>query len=1102
MASSLGLLIPAGHASDTVLVSALLRAIEQGHLVALHMAHVPRSLATAVHADLPPAAPVAAKAQPTGPVGSWSIEQRLLEMLRRVPPCLGKDLRTSFEEMFTERNLLILAGSLAVMVGLQFVGAGEVLDGVLAGWAWFQAGWSGLTAIGDLTDGAVLAARAGSSADLETAAEKFAKGLQVLGMLVLTAIIQRVASRGPAAAGEEGGAAEAETRATARSGATREGDTASPEPEEHGAPEDTTSVQDDGETGSSKAGEGPSTVDKGDEPGQKGTNSSESTKSCGKEGEPVNPATGAVFSTHSDFTLPGIVPLVFERIWTSTSTIVGELGHGWHHSLDMALWRAGADGWALRLADGRLATFASPTSRHPALNVAERMQLWTDGSSLWATDFDGMRYDFGRPDSIGMRRLTRISDANGNAITLQRDDAGTLTTILAGGGRRLVVHRDPQNQIARIDGPAPDGEGTQPLLAFDYDASGDLVGTRDAAGAGFRYAYQNHLMTEIQWPAGAVFRFRYDDPTLRQAARCVETSGEAGLFLRRFTYSLAARTTTVEDGRGATRLYEWNAAGRITAQTDGLGRRTVFERDEHQRVVQETRADGAVRQRQFDGFGRLVASRDFDGAETTIGYAPPFPGAPLSRQPTRVVEPGGRAHNFAYDNRGNLTEYVDPAGRRRRYLRATNGLPLAVTDALGPWRRFTWTRDGRLERESTARGVRMEYAYDRLGRLIATRRAGEQPTRYVRDPVGNVVEIVRSDGGWVQLGYDAERQITRHRDATGNETRWESEGLAYPLRRFNPDGSRIEYHYDTDLNLVGLTNAKGERYTLAYDVAGQLVEEVGFDGRRQTYEYDAAGHLTAHHDAEGRGARYRRDELGRLLERVYADGTAEQFSYDASGAMTAAVNATRAVEFAYGRGGELLLERQDEWVLRHEYDVRGRRVATELPDGRRITVTWGEDDAFTAIGFAGRQVVSVERDLAGREVERRAGAVTTASAYDPQGRLVRQSGWRGAAREQVVERAYEYDVADRVIGITDLHRGVRRYQYDPCDRLVGVAGDLPESFVFDPAGNLIGSDGASGVARGDRLLMMGDRKFEYDGCGNRVREVRGAGGGVEVVSMV
>ena len=176
-------------------------------------------------------------------------------------------------------------------------------------------------------------------------------------------------------------------------------------------------------------------------------------------------------------------------------------------------------------------------------------------------------------------------------------------------------------------------------------------------------------------------------------------------------------------------------------------------------------------------------------------------------------------------------------------------------------------------------------------------------------------------------------------------------------------------------------------------------------------------------------------------------------------------------------------------------------MATTLPDGRAIETGYDAQDNVVRIDFDGRAVASFGRDALGRETERRAGALTTVSDYDPQGRLARQTA-RSATAQPLIERQYRWDSADRLIETLDLASGVRRYQYDANERLVGVDGDLPERFVIDPAGNILGASsdsgaGTPGVATGDRLLLRGDRKFEYDGCGNRVREVRGAGGKVE-----
>jgi RHS repeat-associated protein len=71
------------------------------------------------------------------------------------------------------------------------------------------------------------------------------------------------------------------------------------------------------------------------------------------------------------------------------------------------------------------------------------------------------------------------------------------------------------------------------------------------------------------------------------------------------------------------------------------------------------------------------------------------------------------------------------------------------------------------------------------------------------------------------------------------------------------------------------------------------------------------------------------------------------------------------------------------------------------------------------------------------------------------------------------------------------------YHYDPLDRLISVRGATPESFAHDPAGNLLGqnNEGTANLAnvKGNRLLMQGDRHYDYDAYGNLIRERRGTG---------
>ena len=58
---------------------------------------------------------------------------------------------------------------------------------------------------------------------------------------------------------------------------------------------------------------------------------------CTVTGHPVDVAAGKLFTDAVDFSLPGPIPLKWERTWFSTSTYQGPLGHGWHHNYDLAL---------------------------------------------------------------------------------------------------------------------------------------------------------------------------------------------------------------------------------------------------------------------------------------------------------------------------------------------------------------------------------------------------------------------------------------------------------------------------------------------------------------------------------------------------------------------------------------------------------------------------------------------------------------------------------------------------------------------------------------------------------------------------------------------
>ena len=134
-------------------------------------------------------------------------------------------------------------------------------------------------------------------------------------------------------------------------------------------------------------------------------------------------------------------------------------------------------------------------------------------------------------------------------------------------------------------------------------------------------------------------------------------------------------------------------------------------------------------------------------------------------------------------------------------------------------------------------------------------------------------------------------------------------------------------------------------------------------------------------------------------------------------------------------------------------------------------------------------------NTAGREQQRQQGLLLSQYQYDEQGRLKAHSV--SQRDKHLFQRRYNYDANGNLAGINDSRKGNRSYHYDPLDRLISVRGAMPESFAHDPAGNLLGQNDlpAANLAnvKGNRLLMQGDRHYDYDAYGNLIRESRGTG---------
>ncbi|WP_339428533.1 RHS repeat domain-containing protein, partial [Pseudomonas sp. RA_105y_Pfl1_P41] len=131
---------------------------------------------------------------------------------------------------------------------------------------------------------------------------------------------------------------------------------------------------------------------------------------------------------------------------------------------------------------------------------------------------------------------------------------------------------------------------------------------------------------------------------------------------------------------------------------------------------------------------------------------------------------------------------------------------------------------------------------------------------------------------------------------------------------------------------------------------------------------------------------------------------------------------------------------------------------------------------------------------AGREQQRAQGKLLSSYQHDDQGRLFNQG--IADAEGTVYRRHYDYDKSGHLTRLIDTRKGEHHYHYDPLNRLTRAdhSQGEQERFGHDPAGNLLMQDRPGpDIVTGNRLMIQGDRHYDYDAFGNLIRERRGKG---------
>ena len=826
---------------------------------------------------------------------------------------------------------------------------------------------------------------------------------------------------------------------------------------------------------------------------------SDPCKSCGTgaSSRSIDFATGQETFSHTDFTLPGIMPISWSRTYCSGLITYerGEMGARW---ITPYTARIGIRKNELlyHTTDGRAVSF-------PLLQTGGAYHHPIEDFTLARQDEDWLTLNVGKElleiyERYGnCFRLSAIKDRNGNALGFHYQ-GNRLIGVNDSNGHTIGLNYNEQGKVSRIDLL---GEQPRRLAAYEYDHLGNLIKATDEAGDVYEYRYQDHLITRYSDRTGRGINLEWAGR--RHRAKCIREYNDDGSEELKLEWDKDIRETTVTDAYGNATIYYYDFEAHTYRIIYPDHSEEWFFRDERKNITGHIHPDGSQDQYDYDEHDNLLEHTRPDGSTVSFEYD-------ADNNLTAVTDPQGQRWLREYDSQGNMVRETDPEFNETRYRYDSRGLPVSITDAKGGVKTLSWTADGQISSHTDCSGYTTQWAYDERGRLLSQTDAEGNQTRYQYDPRGQLHSLRQADGSEERYHYDAEGRLLEHSDPLQQTTRYRYDRGGRVMERTDAAGNRVQYRYDLNSRLSGLIDANGAPYRFRYNSVGALTEEIGFDGKTTRYHYQPGSGVLQSIDEAGTVSVLEYDAAGRIeirsIRHTDANGTTrdsdtESYVYDQSGRLVEARNRHSHYQYFYDALGNLVKEYQHyslddsrrSYVWRHRYDELGNRIETLRPDGQRVGLLRYGSGHLHGITLNQREIAAYERDRLHRETERSLGKHSVQQTrYDPLGRILQQTR-NGAQRD------YRYDPAGQLIQI-QIGNGQHEYRYDPVGRLMAaVTSHSRETFAFDPAGNRLAQSTAETEANGtvptapnavwgNLLKEYAGTHYQYDERGNLIEK--------------
>lgn len=682
-----------------------------------------------------------------------------------------------------------------------------------------------------------------------------------------------------------------------------------------------------------------------------------------------------------------------------------------------------------------------------------------------------IRYDL-------MGNVTSITDENKHQKSYRYDRIGRLTEEEnAIGGITKTVY-DSLNNIERVT------NAEKETISYQTDAIGQITSITNAMGGETLYCYdENGNVTKIIAPDEDIVEMVYDEKN-----RMIRRIDEAGVITQ-YIYDTLDRVVHTFDTAGNEMQYLYDISGNLIKQTDTIGRDTCFAYDRFNHLIQVKKPDQGVTMYEYDTMDRLTKVINPEGNGESYAYdkvgnliQTTEPGKAIftyaydqiNRLKTKK-NPLGAVTNYFYDDKENLTGIEDAEQVRTSYVYDAIDRLISVKDGKGNQDQYEYDQVSRLTAYQSREGIRKSYNYSPLGEVIAETDEMGKTTHYEYDLSGNRTHTFSPMGARTSYTYNKHNELTSVTDPMGNTTFYEVDLNRLVTRIKEKNGGIYQYTYDQAHRLTSVKTPLGYQKDFTLDDGDDVTTESDNLGRVSTFTYDIMHRLTKAVNPEGGITQYGYDIRGNRAGVTNALGHTRNYQYDLTDQMTAQIDPEgKATRFTYNQVGKLTsLTKPGNRTTQLCYDPNYNVKCMIDPTGHHYENSYDKDNRLTEKVDPLKQIEYFSYDSKNRlfSFMDKMGFVKRYN-YDAHGNKIEE---RRHSRKNYITTTYQYDLLNRLTGVTNPMGDRTSYRYDVMGNLTGMtdASNRTSTYTYDVEGNLTSIVNAQGRKE--------TRRYDIDG---------------------